>query len=683
MFNKLLNRQIHKYFGNNELSENQLGFLKLISATYDHYDQDRIQLERSIEISSEEMIELNETQRKINLELRTLFETIQEVFFSVGFPGYELLQMSPACVKVYGYTNTEFSDNPKLWYDVIVEEDRHINEENNVKMLAGISFTHTHRIHHKNGSIRWVETRITPTLNNGVLSRIDGITTDITDRKIIEEKLYASEQKFRSLIENNADMISMMDENGNFLYLSPAVPKTFGYTSDEAILRKPEEIVYPDDLQILGDFMQTVFQNPNIPLKAPAIRNLRKDGSYIWVEGTITNLLNNQSVNAIVANFRDITERKRSEEKIIEVNENLQLNIDRLNQAQTIAKVGSWMQDLKLNSSHYTPEFFKIFEITPDELPQSIEEFLLFFHEDDRSKIYDNFIQRRIDFKSYQYEARLLLKNNRVKYIVANGNFETDKNGKLVKLHGTVQDITSYKRVELELEKNLNKLQKTNSELDKFVYSVSHDLRAPLSSMLGIIDITEDNTNDEFVRDHLQILKTSINKLDGFIGDILDYSRNSRLNIKPEKIYFKELLDVITKNLKYIGANNRMVDITYDIKGNNAIISDKSRISIILNNLISNSIKYQNPNVSNPFVIISINASSAKTSITVTDNGIGIDPDYINKIFDMFYRIDKNSIGSGLGLYIVKESINKLNGVIKVKSEKNKGTTFLIEVPNN
>jgi signal transduction histidine kinase len=233
------------------------------------------------------------------------------------------------------------------------------------------------------------------------------------------------------------------------------------------------------------------------------------------------------------------------------------------------------------------------------------------------------------------------------------------------------------------LLKSNDDLMKSNKELDRFVYSVSHDLRAPLSSMLGVVGLCEMGTADAFMTKNVALLKSSIKKLDGFILDILDYSRNSRLEVERQEIHFSDLLTDISGNLKFMGADDqRKVDIRTTIRNGVAFYSDKSRLGIILNNLISNSIRYQNPEAADPFVEVNVEVSSAAAEIRVRDNGIGIGKENQQKVFNMFYRVSNKSIGSGLGLYIVKEAVEKLSGAIELRSELGKGCEFSIRLPN-
>lgn len=235
-----------------------------------------------------------------------------------------------------------------------------------------------------------------------------------------------------------------------------------------------------------------------------------------------------------------------------------------------------------------------------------------------------------------------------------------------------------------EAEAQKETLLKANLELDKFVYSVSHDLRAPLSSMKGVIEISEEETRDPLLLQNFGLLKSSVKKLDDFIKDILEYSRNSRMEIRKQNINFREMLDDITTNLKHMSSNNiRPVDIKVEINNQRSFISDKTRVSILLNNLISNAIRYQNPDADNPLVSIKINMSDTETDIIVRDNGIGISKENQEKIFGMFFRVAENEVGSGLGLYLVKEIVDKLEGKIEVESEVGKGTAFCINLPNN
>ncbi len=227
-----------------------------------------------------------------------------------------------------------------------------------------------------------------------------------------------------------------------------------------------------------------------------------------------------------------------------------------------------------------------------------------------------------------------------------------------------------------------SELKKSNSELDKFVYSVSHDLRAPLSSMLGIISLIEAENTDENIAGDVQLVKRNIKKLDGFISDILDYSRNARMEIVAHDIDFELAIKDVTGNLKYMASMDGSMKIETNVEKNVPFYSDVTRVNVILNNLVSNAIRYSKPDGGSPLVSINITVNESEAIIIIKDNGIGISHENLDKVFVMFYRISKKSVGSGLGLYIVKETVEKLKGNIYLESELNEGTTFTVKLPN-
>jgi len=260
-------------------------------------------------------------------------------------------------------------------------------------------------------------------------------------------------------------------------------------------------------------------------------------------------------------------------------------------------------------------------------------------------------------------------------------NLRKNTNESIAKTYQIVRLQEETKQKEL-LEAANEELKKSNYELDKFVYSVSHDLRAPLASMKGIVELSIDDTQDERLLNHFNLLSNNIEKLDGFILDILEYSRNTRAEIKQENINFQEITDDIINNLKYMNGSNEKIEISVDINQEEHFFSDKSRLNIILANLISNAIRYQNTNIANRYIKIMVETDSPGAKISISDNGIGIKKELQEKIFDMFYRVSSKSSGSGLGLYIVKEAIAKLSGEINIISELNMGTEFRIFIPN-
>lgn len=240
--------------------------------------------------------------------------------------------------------------------------------------------------------------------------------------------------------------------------------------------------------------------------------------------------------------------------------------------------------------------------------------------------------------------------------------------------------ITLNHHNDMELVQSNNKLTKANSELDRFVYSASHDLRAPLASVLGLINIAMQAKSLDEANQYLGMMKQRINTLDHFIKDITDYSRNNRLEVKREKVNLAEITTEIWESLKYVpeAAN---INFKLDIPETAFVNTDRNRLRIVMSNLLSNAIRYHDLQKQDQFIRVKHHVNGKIFYLKVEDNGQGIAHDHHTKVFDMFYRGHETSKGSGLGLYIVKETLLKLSGSIQLESAPGQGTTFTVKLP--
>jgi len=231
-----------------------------------------------------------------------------------------------------------------------------------------------------------------------------------------------------------------------------------------------------------------------------------------------------------------------------------------------------------------------------------------------------------------------------------------------------------------ELTETIDDLNKTVKELDRFIYSTSHELSAPLKSVLGLINVAKNDKHGTST-EYYGLIEESVHKLENVIQSFVTFSRNARLDVQKEDCNLHHITSEIVENIKYYD-NASAVNIKINLPDDTTILTDKMRLKIILNNLISNSIKYYDPEKEDSWVEISFENTSDMHVLTFRDNGIGINPDQTDKIFNMFHRASDKSTGTGLGLYIVKEAIDHLEGSIEVNSEKNMGTTFTVAIPN-
>lgn len=234
--------------------------------------------------------------------------------------------------------------------------------------------------------------------------------------------------------------------------------------------------------------------------------------------------------------------------------------------------------------------------------------------------------------------------------------------------------IISKKEIEV---KNEN-LTIVNHELDRFVYSASHDLRSPITSLKGLIEITQLEDDPNQIKRYLGLMHQSLAKQDRFINDIIDYSKNKRKEVVMEPVSLLELFDEAISQLMHI-ENAKQIKFTKELLVDE-IQSDSLRLKIIISNLISNAIKYADCNKQEMYISIRTYFSDGFHKIEVADNGIGIHEEYKDNIFEMYFGTNKNK-GSGLGLYIVKEAVENIKGNISVSSQSNIGSKFIVTIP--
>lgn len=227
----------------------------------------------------------------------------------------------------------------------------------------------------------------------------------------------------------------------------------------------------------------------------------------------------------------------------------------------------------------------------------------------------------------------------------------------------------------------LEELQKRNYELDNYVYKVSHDLRSPLCSILGLTNLARYEDDVNTVKHYVQMIENRVNKLDNFIQSILNHSRmlNAEVAIRPIEV--TKLIDDCLEEFRFLPEWEEM-KIDVQVNGDTIFHNDEFRVSIVLKNLISNAIKYRNSSAAGSIIRFTANIDRKQALISIEDNGIGIDPNYLPQVFDMFFRATSKSEGSGLGLYIVKQTVQQIGGKIAVESAVGEWTRFQITIPN-
>ena len=224
-------------------------------------------------------------------------------------------------------------------------------------------------------------------------------------------------------------------------------------------------------------------------------------------------------------------------------------------------------------------------------------------------------------------------------------------------------------------------LQKAYNELDKFAYSVSHDIRGPLSGVMGAIKVVRHLDDVSEIKEMLALMENSVKKLDTFILSMHDYYTVQRGELRIKEIDIEQIVSDLTDiHQGNITANN--VQFSTNIDQQEPFWCDEITLKIVLNNLLSNAIKYQKQESNDRQIELNIGVAKGLATIYVKDNGIGIPENYLNEIFGLFFRASTQDAGSGFGLYNVKDALIKLNGGIKVSSVLGDGAVFKVTIPN-
>ena len=552
------------------------------------------------------------------------------------------------------------------YIEMIYEADRNIFiEAVEGAIKEGKEYSIEIRMIRTDGEIIWTLGKGKPLRNeNGEIIKLIGINADISDRKFAEVSLSESEKLFKAVVQNSSDFVQFVSNEGKLKYVSPSVERILGFTDDEFINMDVVSLLHPDDIE------KAISRYYNL-LKAPfntstiEIRVRHKNGEWVWLESLATNLLDEPSVNAIVTNNRNITDRKIAEEGLVEKEKKYRTLMES-------ASEGILLSDRFANFTDVNTKACTMLGYTEEELL--------------KLNISDLVTKQEVEIRPLRFkelyagitiltEREFIRKDGSIFY----GEISAKMLGENV-LQSFIRDVTERKIAAEQLKNQNEELIKINAELDKFVYRASHDLRAPLVSVLGLINIARIEKDQTVKESYYDLMTKSINKLDGFIQSIINFSRNSRVETTSEKIDLLSLIESSLDELKYMQSTHNVVT-NISLTGDD-FYSDAFRLKLIFNNIISNAYRYSVQGREQAFLNIEIEIKDIEAIFKFIDNGQGIPQESLGRIFEMFYRASGTNAGSGLGLYIVKDVIEALHGKIEVSSIYGKGTTFTITLPN-
>ncbi len=598
--------------------------------------------------------------------------------------------VSGALENISGFTAEEIDQLHNGWFSLIHPEDvQKVAESVNFEYKDDRFNVNEYRIYDKKGKLRWLHDRSVPIHRDKLTQQITilGATKDVTQRKKIEEvlrqrnldfknlntdlrkanqklnkvneQIKESESKYKSLIENSLIGIGI-SKGEKILYANKALLDIYGIkTFKEFASRKITDYMMPESRRLVKDRLKKY--KSNIPQDNTfRYEIIRSDGEARIVQITTNEILykGKKCRQALITDITAQTETENALKQAANIFNSIQTGLfiyrlDDLNDDRTLRMVAA------------NPASTKLIGIEKDKMiGRRIDELFPLLRQKKIPQQYAEVVRSQIPiaFDDIHYEddhispAFFSVKVFPLPDQCVGISFE---------------NISARRKAEQDLVTR-------NQELNNFVYKVSHDLRAPLSSIKGLITLSKLEKNQV---NYLPKIEERVNHLDDFIRDILSHSRNLNTAVIIEKLDLQNIIESCFKELEYL-TNSTKLEKVVSMQGD-TFFNDKIRITEICRNMISNAIKYQDLSKSKRYLKIEVKVNTKNAIIVFEDNGIGIEHDYLVDIFKMFFRATDKAEGSGIGLYIVQQAVEKLKGKISIESTTRSGSKFTLFLPNH
>lgn len=511
---------------------------------------------------------------------------------------------------------------------------------------------------------------------------------DITVRKENEDSLKASEIRYRRIFEAAKDGIIILNEtSGEIIDVNPFLINLLGYTFEEFLGKQLWEIGLFEDVTESKKAFEELKKNKYIRYEDMPLKT--KSGQIRNVE-FVSNVYDENNKDVIQCNVRDITEKVNTNNKLKEKEQKLRLlntllleETERLNDAQSIAKIGNWELVLEDFTLTWSREVYSIFEVDQETFLPSIELFFNHLHPDDIENVNNAFKESYLIQKQNSVEHRVITSKKGTIYILENWNVILDEKGIPFRINGTCQDITERKILENETLEMIRQLQFKNNDLNQFSYIVSHNLRSHIAKIQGLLLLFEKEI--DLKPNNPELLKIVLNEVNGL--DMVIRDLNAILSIQDsgnksmELVVFETILQQIEQSLS-VQIEESNVLINSNFSSSPELVTIKSYCYSIIHNLLSNAIKYRSVDRQLE-ILINTKNEGPFICLSFIDNGMGIDLiKNKNKIFGLYKRFHSNQIpGRGIGLNLIKIQIESLGGRVEVQSTVDVGTEFKIFFP--
>ncbi len=551
----------------------------------------------------------------------------------------------------------------------------------------------------------------------------------ITDNSQRANVFSPGEKLFRALIENSSDAIALVSHEGLFTYVSPSVQKILGFTPEELLGHNTLELFPPGHLRAALEQFDTVAKTEGLTVTVEHTC-IHKDGSLRWLESTITNHLHDPHIQAFVANFRDISERKQAEERQHILDQVSNLVVSSLDQQITLTEIAQLLvpsladycriaildeqhqiQEIAVN--HTDPDKVALVQALYDQYKDQAEpvygvqkllqtgkpELISNVSQDVLAHILVHpemlDILRELALKSYMGVP--LIARDRIIGAITFSSVQPSREYTKADLYfaqelarriaSALDNVHLYRQAQAEIRERKNAeeaLRESEARKDEFISMASHELKTPLTSLKGFTNLLQRRLTKQGDKQALHFLtrmEEQLDKLTKLVSELLDVTKmqTGKLEFREERFFLNELVRETLENLQGTTETHHLqLEEVIDVQ----VPGDKDRLGQVLINLLTNAIKYS-PEADT--VIVRVSADEHNAIVSVQDFGIGIEETHQEKIFERFYQVnddtEKTFPGLGIGLYISSQIVRGHHGLLWVESAKGAGATFYVSLP--
>ncbi len=611
---------------------------------------------------------------------RTLFENSADCIALSDSDGI-VRYISPSVETILGYKPEEMQNRhpAEFIHPDDLEQKGHLFSE--LLKQPGGTVKIEWRKKHRNGEWTWVEGISRNLLENPAVRAIVTHCRDISEhvraKALLAKTKEELERNSRGLREAQA-IAKVGSWEGDHLTRetrwSEETFKIFGLQKDEIVpsLEAYMSFVHPDDIRRVNNIVAiTKRMHSDCSFQC---RITRKDGEerFIYTDCRYELDIDGEPLR-LFGIIQDITESKRAEQNLLAAKMKLEHNEKRLQDAQQMAHVGDWEADFITGVDTWSDESYRILGMMPGELPPSLELFLSFVHPEDIGDVKKRMQEGSETLRGFSSDCRIIRKDGAVRFLHSDCRFIMNEAGQPVRLHGFMQDVTETRLLE-------QSLVETNKDLETFIYKASHDLRGPLVSIIGLTDACREEIGNGSGKPYMEMIGQAIRKLDYTLTSLVQSMSIKKTQLLNDAIDFNELIPEVLSQLQHYEGFSTM-NISINVKITQLFSSSRFILQSILQNLFENAVKYRDVNALRPELNISVEEHNNEVIICCQDNGMGIDRKLHEKVFEMYFRGTEMASGSGLGLYLVKNGIDRLGGRITVESERGVGSKFFVHLP--